>query len=384
MTQTNSSGPGFEKRGIDWGRVDWIVVLGIALMHVGAVAAAWHFSWSGLAVMAVFYILVTFGITLGLHRLLTHRSFKTPKWFEYTITAIACLAWQGGAIQWVGTHRLHHKHSDDELDPHSPKHGFTWAHILWCMHEEDHGERHSMDAAKDMQRDPVHMFLNKHFWIPQILLTFALYGLGVLAAGLGMAPTGTTWLGLSAAGVSWVLWGVCLRTVLVYHGTWFVNSAAHTWGYRNFETRDISTNNWWVAILSFGEGWHNNHHGQQRSASHGMRWFEFDVTYWAICLLSKIGLATDIVKPKISPNLKPQIAAELAAAQATREDHRIATEAVVAAVSRSANAISDAVHQAAHNAALKASVARSSAADKMEAAREAVAQVFASHGLAMG
>ena len=103
---------------------------------------------------------------------------------------------------------------------------------------------------------------------------------------------------LLARGVSWLLWGICLRTVIVYHGTWFVNSASHTWGYRNYNTPDLSTNLWWVALLAFGEGWHNNHHAYQRSAAHGLRWYEIDLTYWTIRLLGCVGLAKDIVLPK--------------------------------------------------------------------------------------
>jgi len=273
------------KRGITFHKIDWPVVIGIGLLHLGALAAPFFFSWSGLGMMALFIFLTgPVGITLCYHRLLTHRSFKTPKWFEYFLTTCGCLAWQGGPIQWVGTHRIHHKHSDHDEDPHTPKHGFTWAHILWCMHRGE-GEYDALGAAKDLQRDPVLRLLNRYFWVPQFFVATGLFLLGWIAGG--------PWLGLS-----WLLWGVCIRTVVVYHGTWFVNSATHTWGYRNFHTEDSSTNLWWVALLSFGEGWHNNHHAYQRSAAHGLRWYEFDPTFWLIRLLSKVGLARDVVLPK--------------------------------------------------------------------------------------
>ncbi len=277
-----------KKRGIDWRRLDWPVVLGIGAMHLGCLAAPFFFSWSALIIAAVLgWLTAAIGITLCYHRLLTHRSFSTPKWFEYLITLMGCLAWQGGPIQWVGVHRIHHKHSDHELDPHTPKHGFTWAHALWCMHRQPEG-RNPKDAARDLQRDPGLRLLDKYFWLPQFFLLPLLYFGGEWMAGHG-------W---ETSGLSWLLWGVCVRTVLVYHGTWFVNSAAHTWGYRNFETKDISTNLWWVALISFGEGWHNNHHAFQRSAAHGLRWYELDPTYWTIRVLGWFGLAKDIVLPK--------------------------------------------------------------------------------------
>jgi fatty-acid desaturase len=287
-TQPSLRHRSFDKREMDWKNIDWPVVVGIVLMHLGCLLAPFYFTWTGLVGFLVLtYITAAVGITLCFHRLLTHRSFKTPKWFEYVITTCGCLAWQGGPVQWVGVHRIHHKHSDEENDPHTPKHGFTWSHMLWCMHKESEGRR-GVDAAKDLLRDPGLRLLNKWFWVPQFALIIALYFIGEYVGSLGV----------SASGISWVVWAVFLRTVLVYHGTWFVNSASHTWGYRNFETKDHSTNLWWVAVLAFGEGWHNNHHAHQRSAAHGLRWFEFDATYLMIRGLSLVGLAHDIVLPK--------------------------------------------------------------------------------------
>jgi len=141
------------------------------------------------------------------------------------------------------------------------------------------------DFARDLIRDPFIESLNLWFWVPQVILALDLYAIGWLLGGHTLA-------------ISWIVWGIALRTVLVFHGTWFVNSATHTWGYRNFEnTGDGSRNLWWVALISFGEGWHNNHHGAQRSAAHGMRWYELDPTYWTINLMSWFGLASKIVRP---------------------------------------------------------------------------------------
>ena len=279
--------------------LDIPVVLGIGVIHVMAIVAfamiPKYFTWSGLVVcFALAIFLALLGINVCYHRLLTHASFKTPRWFKYVLTVIATMNWQGGPITWIGNHRYHHKHSDKEGDPHSPTHGFnspthgfSWAHVFWLFFKNPEG-KDPKEAAEDLWRDLGIRFIDRYFWLPQFLLVPALFGLGA-------------WYENFDTGVSWVLWGVGVRTFMTYHFTWFVNSAGHTWGYRNFDTPDKSTNNWWVAIVAFGEGWHNNHHHDQRSAAHGMRWFEFDPTYWVIKLMSYVGLAWDIKKPKNLP-----------------------------------------------------------------------------------
>ncbi len=271
-----------ERITVTWADIDWWHFTPIALMHAACLAAPFYFSWSGVA-LAVFlwWACGGLGICLCYHRLLTHRSFKTPKPVEYFLTVLGVLNWQGGPIEWVGMHRLHHKHSDGEEDPHSPKHGFNWAHVLWVV-TKYRGNVPPQDAAKDLARDPFLRFIDKYHWAPQIGLAALLYGLGQWAGGLGL---------------SWVVWGVCIRMVVTYHITWFVNSASHTWGYRSHDTDDDSRNLWWVALLSFGEGWHNNHHAHQRAAAHGRRWWEIDPTYLTIVAMSWVGLAKDIVRP---------------------------------------------------------------------------------------
>ena len=274
--------------GVEWRNLNWTIVGAIAALHVVAVLAVVPqlFTWSGLIILAVLiWVTGGIGITLCYHRLLTHRSYRTPKWFEYVLTVCGCLAWQGGPVEWVGVHRLHHKHSDADFDPHSPRHGFNWSHMLWTLHRQLEGVRAS-SAARDLLRDGGMRWIDRLFWLPQLVLAAALLSVGWAIGG--------PWLGLS-----WVVWGVALRTVLVFHGTWFVNSAAHTWGYQNYRnTGENSTNVWWVALLSFGEGWHNNHHAHPRSAAHGLRWFELDLTWWTIRALSWIGLARDIHRPR--------------------------------------------------------------------------------------
>jgi len=272
--------------GIEWKNLSWTIIIAIVLMHIAAVLAVlpMFFSWTGLIIFGVLaWLSGGIGIALGYHRLLTHRSFRTPKWFEYVLTIIGCLAWQGGPVNWVGTHRLHHTHSDHDLDPHSPTHGFTWAHIFWTLHRKLAGIN-GKDAAKDLQRDTGLKWIDRLFWVPQFVLTAILLFSGWLFGG---------WM----LGLSWVIWGVALRTVVVFHITWFVNSAAHTWGYKNYsDTGDGSRNLWWVGLIGYGEGWHNNHHAHPRSARHGLRWFEFDLTWLTIKVLSWIGLAKDIYR----------------------------------------------------------------------------------------
>lgn len=267
---------------------DWFVVFGIVGMHAAAGYALWnfetYFTWSGFALFLLFcWLTGGIGITLCYHRLLTHRSFRCSKWFEYLITTLGALAWQGGPVQWVGVHRIHHSESDTDFDPHSPKHGFTWSHMLWCMLKCP-GRTPPREAARDLQRDKITNFIDNYFWVPQVVFGFALYGIGRYIGGHELA-------------MSWVFWVVAMRIVFVYHGTWFVNSASHTWGYQNFKTTDTSTNLWWVAVLAYGEGWHNNHHAHQSSARHGLRWYEFDLTWNVIKFLDLFGLVWDIKVP---------------------------------------------------------------------------------------
>ncbi len=252
-------------------------------VHILALAGLFTFSWAALAVCVVLHWLTGgVGITLGYHRLLTHRSFQTPKIVEYILAIIASLACQGGPISWVAVHRIHHAKSDQPGDPHSPRDSFFWAHMGWCIHRNDiiDDYKEYSKFAPDLAKDPVHRFLNQNFMLWTVLLAAGLYAWG---------------------GISFVVWGIFVRLVLVYHSTWFVNSATHVWGYKNFKTGEDSSNLWWVALLSYGEGWHNNHHAFQTSARHGLKWWEFDTTYMMIKTLEMFGLAKDIKIP--SPHL---------------------------------------------------------------------------------
>jgi fatty-acid desaturase len=264
--------------------IAWPTLIWIGAIHLGALLAfvPAFFSWSALAVCVLMHWFTGgIGICLCYHRLLTHRSFQPrPKFLEYILTAIGCSASEGGPIGWVADHRRHHAHSDEPLDVHTPHEGFLWAHMMWFVtpepdtfHTEEYYQRWAPDLAKDKG---LRWFDTYHFLFP-ILNAAVLFAIG---------------------GVPWLVWGFFVSTVFVLHSTWLVNSATHVWGYRTHTTRDDSTNNWWVALLTYGEGWHNNHHAHQTSARHGHRWWEFDMTYMAIRTLGMLGLARAIKLPK--------------------------------------------------------------------------------------
>jgi fatty-acid desaturase len=264
--------------------INWITLTTIILFHAGALAAFFFFSWQRLAVMAILYVLaINVGIGMCYHRLLTHRGYHTPKWVEYVMSIFATMSLEGGPIFWVSTHRVHHQLSDQEGDPHTPREGKWWAHTGWVFFGEAlHAQVEVLKRySPDLFRDKFHVWLSKYHWLPITVSGLVLFALGWAFGG-------------PMAGIAWVLWGVMLRVTLGLHATWLVNSATHLWGSRRFETRDDSRNSWWVALLTGGEGWHNNHHAHPVSARHGLRWYEIDPNFYGIWLLSKLGLAKKI------------------------------------------------------------------------------------------
>ena len=257
-------------------RFDWVNVVYFGWIHLMVLAAPFTFSWSAVAVMAfLWWVSGSVGIGFTYHRMLTHRGFKAPKWLEYLGTVCGMLMSEGGAITWVAMHRIHHAQSDKAgQDLHTPKDGFWWSHVGWILCKLDLSYREMEQRyAPELVADPVHRVLNRLHVFPNILLGFALFGLG---------------------GWSWLIWGMFVRLVIGLNTTWFVNSATHTWGYRTFETPEDSRNLWWVGLLAWGEGWHNNHHAFQRSARHGLEWWEFDANWVLIRTLAALGLVTDV------------------------------------------------------------------------------------------
>jgi len=276
---------------------NWMTMVVIALFHVGSVAALFFFSWQRLAVLAVIYVLaINVGIGMCYHRLLTHRGYAVPKWIEYAMSVCATLALEGGPIFWVSTHRVHHQLSDQEGDPHTPREGAWWAHTGWLLFGEAlHAQTEALARySPDLRKDKFHVWLSKYHWLP------------VTLSGVLLMAGGWYWGGSWVNGVALVLWGVVLRVTLGLHATWLVNSATHLWGSRRFETKDDSRNSWWVALLTGGEGWHNNHHAHPVSARHGLKWYEIDPNFYGIWLLARLGLAKKIQVAKYDPqNPKP-------------------------------------------------------------------------------
>jgi stearoyl-CoA desaturase (delta-9 desaturase) len=281
-------------------RVHVPILLGIIGFHLLALLACipWLFSWSGLVwAVAGLYLFGTLGINIGYHRLLTHRGFACPRWLERTLSILGVCCWQGSPLSWVAVHRMHHQHSDEPTDPHSPRNGFFWSHMGWFMiydpvlHNLSTYDRY----VRDLLQDRFYRWLERpRVWRNIHRAQYALFlGLGALT---GFLCTRELWGSVQLA-LSWLVWGVFVRTVAVWHITWSVNSVTHIWGYRNFETHDDSRNNWLVGLISNGEGWHNNHHAEPRSAAHGMRWWELDVSYATIRAWELVGLARDVIRP---------------------------------------------------------------------------------------
>lgn len=256
--------------------LNWSTVVGVILFHILAIAAFFTFSWANLAAAVIlWWVAGSLGIGLGYHRLLTHRGFKVPKWLEYTLSICGTLAIQSGPLSWVTTHRLHHAFTETDRDPHSPIRGFYWAHMGWIMRgtAQNQPQAAKQRYCPDFANDRFHQILDKYYYLSSVVVAIALFFIG---------------------GWSMILWGVFLKTVFGWHSTWLVNSATHVWGGRRFESRDDSRNNPLIAAITFGEGWHNNHHAYPRSARHGLAWYEFDINWIQIRLLEMAGLAKNV------------------------------------------------------------------------------------------
>jgi len=242
------------------------------------------FSWKALLVSALLYwMTIGWGISLGYHRLHTHRSYQTPLALEYFFALCGAMTLEGGPIFWVATHRIHHQKSDQAGDPHSPRDGAWWAHVGWILFgETNHNNTKMMSKyAPDLAKHRFYVWLNNYHWLPTVVLAAALFAIG---------------------GLPLMLWAVCVRIVVGLHATWLVNSATHLWGSRRFNTKDDSRNSWWVALLTFGEGWHNNHHAHPTSARHGLAWYEFDISWISLKLMKLVGIAKGVRVAKLPEN----------------------------------------------------------------------------------
>jgi len=247
-----------------------------ALVHAGcALAAVTGASWGALAVCGATYALRAFGVTAGFHRYFAHRSFKTSRGFQLVLAILGTMAVQKGALWWAAHHRRHHRYADQSADIHSPRHGgFWWSHMGWFL-AADYAET-DWPRVRDWTVYPELLWLNEHFVVPPIALALVL---------------------LLTGGLPWLVWGFFVSTVLTWHLTYAVNSLAHRFGSRRYDTGDDSRNSFWLALLTWGEGWHNNHHRYMTAARQGFFWWEIDLTYGLLAALQRVGVIWDVIQP---------------------------------------------------------------------------------------
>jgi stearoyl-CoA desaturase (delta-9 desaturase) len=258
----------------------------IAIIHLGVLAVPLvGFSWPALVAAWLVYWTQVFGVSAGYHRYFAHRSFRTSRAFQFVLAWLGALSAQMGPLWWTSYHRRHHAHSDRQLDTHSPRQsGFWWAHIGWVLHENGN----QMDAryVKDWSRYPELRWLDRWRWLPPLTGVLALTLVGWM-----MQRFAPQW---GASPLQLIVWGFCLATTVMYHVTFSVNSIGHLFGKRRFGTEDDSRNNWWLALLTNGEGWHNNHHRYPWSERHGSVWWEIDVTHYLLRGLERLGVVWNI------------------------------------------------------------------------------------------
>ncbi len=290
------------------------ILFWMLFVHLGAALVFFpkFFSWWSVGLMFVLHWLTGgVGVCLGYHRYFTHRGFQTYAPIRYFFAALGALSGEGSVLNWVATHRRHHAYSDEHGDPHSPNDGAWWAHMLWIFPRFD-----SRDLKVSYQRwipdmidDPKLLWLDSMFLASHLLFAGLIYGLGWMFGG-------------PILGSSFVVWGVFARLVFVMHSTWLVNSASHMWGYRNYDTTDDSRNNWFVALVTYGEGWHNNHHAYPTMVRHGHKFWEIDVTYMTIRLMQMLGLAWNVVDHKHKQRAVGNTVVSQASTEAILKAHR--------------------------------------------------------------
>ncbi|XP_022980468.1 palmitoyl-monogalactosyldiacylglycerol delta-7 desaturase, chloroplastic-like [Cucurbita maxima] len=266
-----------------WKKIDKKLAFSFFFLHFLCIFAPFQTNLGAVSIcFCLFIITGLFGITISYHRNLSHKSFKVPKWLEYSFAYCGVHALQGDPIYWVSTHRYHHQFVDTEQDPHSPINGFWFSHLIWFLHKWDESAsemvaRHEkLDNAKDLENQTFYKFIRKTYFLHSIALAVILYGIG---------------------GIPYFIWGTCVRTVMLFHSTFMVNSICHMLGKQPWKTKDLSRNNWWMSLLSFGEGWHNNHHAFEYSARLGIEWWQFDPGWYIIVFLEAIGVATRVKLP---------------------------------------------------------------------------------------
>ena len=262
-------------------KIRWMRILPFILLHIACLSVFWvGVSWFAVIFMLLFYVLRMFSITAFFHRYLSHKTFQTSRPVQFIFILIGTMSAQRGPLWWAAHHRYHHRFTDTEQDPHSSTHGFWYSHVGWFLNEQNFGTR--KEVIKDWLKYPELIWLDR-FSLPVVLLT----ALGIYALGEWLA---TSMPALATSGPQLLVWGFVISTVLLIHATLSINSLAHLYGRRDFETDDNSRNNLWLSIITLGEGWHNNHHYYAGSTRQGFYWWQIDITFYLLKLMSVFGL----------------------------------------------------------------------------------------------
>jgi stearoyl-CoA desaturase (delta-9 desaturase) len=267
-------------------RIDWLRVTPFVLLHLGCLGVIWvGASWFALGVAAALFAIRMFAVTAFYHRYFSHRAFRTSRLLQFAFALLGATAAQRGPLWWASHHRHHHAHSDRASDSHSARqHGFLWSHVGWFLSRVNFAAKTKL--IRDLSRYPELRWLDRFDAAAPAALALCLYGVGAWLEN--SAPM------LATSGAQLVVWGFCISTIALYHATFTINSLAHRFGTRRYATRDDSRNNVWLALLTFGEGWHNNHHHYPGSARQGFYWWEIDLTYYGLRLLAALGLIWDL------------------------------------------------------------------------------------------
>jgi stearoyl-CoA desaturase (delta-9 desaturase) len=276
--QINSSLESVSSKSSD---IQWLRLIPFILLHISCLAVLWvGVSWFAVGFMLIFYLIRMFAITAFFHRYLAHKTFKTSRLVQFFFLLIGTMSAQRGPLWWAAHHRVHHRHTDTEIDPHSSQHGFWYSHIGWFLNQQNFSTR--KDLIKDWLKYPELTWLDR-FSLPIVIFTaIAIYAMGDWLS--------VAYPSLNTSGAQLLVWGFVISTVLLIHATLCINSLAHRYGHRDFETDDQSRNNLFLAIITLGEGWHNNHHFYAGSVRQGFYWWQIDVSYYILKLMSYFGL----------------------------------------------------------------------------------------------
>ena len=272
-----------KQKGVDGDTIDWFRVIPFILIHFGALAALWtHFEWYLVWVALFLFVIRMFAITGFYHRYFAHKTFKTSRLMQFIFAFIGSTSAQRGPIWWASHHRRHHLNSDRHNDHHSPHtHHFLWSHMGWFLAKKNFLTDRKL--VRDLIKFKELVLIDRFDWLPPVLLLLSLF---VIGEHLSLTS--------GVSGLNMVIWGFCVSTILVYHCTFAVNSIAHLWGTQRYNTKEESKNNFFVALFTFGEGWHNNHHHFPGSIRQGFYWWEVDLTYYALRFLSFFGIVYNL------------------------------------------------------------------------------------------